>query len=194
MIDEAHNIERVAEDHFGVDISNHRARFLLDGLYNPRTHRGLLAHAGDDEAIGLVRETDRAANAFFKRVQAWYDAEQDAGNGRCRPHFIDDTVSPALTELKKRLGMLSEEGEDEDQKFELARVGGPLPRPDPGLGRFPVPGADGPHLLGRGGRQPEPDDPPAGRPAERRTRCPALPLREVQVRDPHQRHLEHGRE
>ena len=121
VIDEAHNIERVAEDHFGVDISNYRTRFLLDGLYNSRTHRGLLAHAGDDDAIELVRETDRAVNAFFKRVQAWYDAEQSAGNGRCRPHFIDDTVSPVLTELKKTLGKLSEQGDDEDQKFELAR-------------------------------------------------------------------------
>jgi ATP-dependent DNA helicase DinG len=121
VIDEAHNIERVAEDHFGVDVSNHRARFLLDGLYNPRTHRGLLAHAGDDKALALVREADGAANAFFKRVQTWYEVERETGNGRCRPHFIDDTVSPALAELKKRLDMLSEEGTDEDQKFELAR-------------------------------------------------------------------------
>jgi ATP-dependent DNA helicase DinG len=121
VIDEAHNIERVAEEHFGVDVSNHRARFLLDGLYNPRTHRGLLAHAGDDKALALVREADGAANAFFKRVQTWYEVERDTGNGRCRPHFVDDTVSPALTELKKRLDMLSEEGEDEDQKFELGR-------------------------------------------------------------------------
>ena len=85
VIDEAHNIERVAEDHFGVDISNHRTRFLLDGLYNPRTHRGLLAHAGDDDAIELVRETDRAANAFFKRVQAWYDAEQTPATAAAGP-------------------------------------------------------------------------------------------------------------
>ena len=121
VIDEAHNIERVAEEHFGVDISNYRTRFLLDGLYNPRTHRGLLAHADDDQAIDLVREADRAANTFFKRVQAWYEAEQATGNGRCPPHFIDDTVSPALTELKKRLGSLSEDSQDEDQKSELAR-------------------------------------------------------------------------
>jgi ATP-dependent DNA helicase DinG len=121
VIDEAHNIERVAEDHFGVDISNHRARFLLDGLYNLRTHRGLLAHAGDDKAIALVREADGAANTFFKRVQTWYEAERGTGNGRCRPHFVDDTLSPALVELKKRLDILSEDGADEDQKFELAR-------------------------------------------------------------------------
>jgi len=121
VIDEAHNIERVAEDHFGVDISNYRARFLLDGLYNPRTHRGLLAHAGDDKAMALVREADGAASAFFKRVQTWYELERGTGNGRCGPRFIDDTISPALAELKKRLDGLSAEGEDEDQKFELAR-------------------------------------------------------------------------
>ena len=124
VIDEAHNIERVAEEHFGVDISHYRTRFLLDSLYNARTHRGLLAHAGDDEAIDLVRQTDRAAQAFFKRVQAWYDVEQDQNNGRCRPHFIDDTVSPALTQLKKRLDTLSGESQDEDQKFEFARSAG----------------------------------------------------------------------
>ncbi len=121
VIDEAHNIERVAEEHFGVDISNYRTRFLLDGLYNPRTHRGLLAHAGDEDGIDLVRETDRATNAFFKVVQAWYDAEQEKNNGRCRPHFIDDTVSPALTQLRKRLDTLSADSQDEDQKFEFTR-------------------------------------------------------------------------
>ncbi len=122
VIDEAHNIERVAEEHFGVDISNYRTRFLLDGLYNARTHRGLLAHAGDDQAIELVREVDRAANTFFKSVQTWYETEQTAGNGRCPPRFINDTVSPALIELKKRLASLSEDSQDEDQKSELARA------------------------------------------------------------------------
>jgi ATP-dependent DNA helicase DinG len=122
VIDEAHNVERVAEEHFGVDISNHRARFLFDGLHNTRTHRGLLAHAGDDEAIDLVRQTERAANTFFKTVQAWYQLEHGRNNGRCPPHFIDDTVSPDLTQLKKRLESLSADSEDEDQKAELARA------------------------------------------------------------------------
>ena len=121
VIDEAHNIERVAEEHFGVDISNHRARFLLDGLYNPRTHRGLLAHGDTDNAIDLVRGAADATNAFFGKVQAWYDAEQDRTNGRCGPRFINDTASPALKELRKALGKLSKEAKDPDQEFELAR-------------------------------------------------------------------------
>jgi len=121
VIDEAHNIERVAEEHFGVDISNHRARFLLDGLYNPRTHRGLLAPGEANTAIDLVQETSDAANGFFSRVQTWYEAERNRSNGRCRPHFIEDMVSPALKELRKVLGKLSKEAQDPDQEFELAR-------------------------------------------------------------------------
>jgi len=121
VIDEAHNIERVAEEHFGIEVSNYRAKFLLDGLYNPQTHRGLLAHEESDDTVKLVGETSDAARAFFRRVQAWYDAERDTGNGRCRPHFIEDTVSPLLKDLGKTLAAMSKEAEDADQQFELAR-------------------------------------------------------------------------
>ncbi|OHB66412.1 MAG: hypothetical protein A2Y76_06690 [Planctomycetes bacterium RBG_13_60_9] len=121
VIDEAQNIERVAEEQFGVDVSNHRAKFLLDGLYNPRTHRGLLAHGDADRIVDLVCEAGDVANGFFRKVQAWYDAEKDTNNGRCRPHFIDDTISPSLKELRKALDTLSEEADDSDQQFELVR-------------------------------------------------------------------------
>jgi ATP-dependent DNA helicase DinG len=121
VIDEAHNMERVAEEQFGVDISNHRVKFLLDGLYNPRTHRGLLAHGSPEEAIDLVCEAGDAANAFFRKVHAWYDAEQDRHHGRCPPAFVNDTLSPFLTALRKALSELGNEAEDPDQKFELIR-------------------------------------------------------------------------
>jgi ATP-dependent DNA helicase DinG len=35
VLDEAHNLERVAEEHFGIDVTNHRAKYLLDELYTP---------------------------------------------------------------------------------------------------------------------------------------------------------------
>ena len=73
----------MAEEHFGVDVTNHRAKYLLDELYNPRTHRGLLAHSDGDEIIKLVGETGDAAGDFFRKVQAWYEAEKDRTNGRC---------------------------------------------------------------------------------------------------------------
>ncbi len=124
VIDEAQNIERVAEEHFGIDLSNHRAKFLFDGLYNPRTRRGLLAHSDAEQAIELVSEASDAARAFFRKVREWYAAAKDKNNGRCGPGFVKDTLSPSLKELRKVLGALSREAEDIDQKLEIARSAG----------------------------------------------------------------------
>lgn len=124
VIDEAQNIERVAEEHFGIDVSNHRAKFLFDGLYNSRTHRGLLAHSDAEQAVELVSEASDAAKAFFRKVREWYEAGKGKNNGRCCPGFVNDTLSPSLKELRKALGALSKETEDLDQKFEIARSAG----------------------------------------------------------------------
>ncbi len=40
IVDEAHNIEHVAEGHFGINISFARINYLLSGLYSPRSKRG----------------------------------------------------------------------------------------------------------------------------------------------------------
>ena len=44
IIDEAHNIEHVADDHFGIDVSSYRIRRLLNELYNPVKKRGFLSY------------------------------------------------------------------------------------------------------------------------------------------------------
>jgi len=121
VLDEAHNLERVAEEHFGVDVTNHRAKYLLDELYNPRTHHGLLAHSDGDEIIKLVSETGGAASDFFRKVQAWYDAEKDRTNGKCPARFVKDALSPSLKELRKALGQLSKETKDPDKQGEIDR-------------------------------------------------------------------------
>jgi ATP-dependent DNA helicase DinG len=123
VIDEAHNLERVAEEHFGVHVSSHRITFLLDRLYNPRTRRGLLAHAdGAEDILELANRTGKEAAAFFRRVRSWYDGAKQETNGRCHCCFVDDTVSPYLHDLRKGLGRLAEGSEDDDEKFELRRA------------------------------------------------------------------------
>ncbi len=121
VLDEAHNLERVAEEHFGIDITNHRAKYLLDELYNPRTHRGLLAHSDGDEIIKLVSETGGAAGDFFGKVQAWYETEKDKTAGRCPARFVNDTLSASLKELRKALGRLGKETDDSDKQAEFSR-------------------------------------------------------------------------
>ncbi len=125
IVDEAHNIEHVAEDHFGIDISNHRVRFLLDGLFNSRTHRGLLTykHSGEhvNKAIDIVGQTNHQSQVFFKNVRQWYDMHRNETNGRCHRNFIDDTLSGLLGQLSSALGKLVREIEDADEKFEIRR-------------------------------------------------------------------------
>jgi len=121
IIDEAHNTERVAEDHFGINISNHRIRFLLDGLYNARTRKGLLAFMGADKAIDAVAKVGRQATRFFRRVRQWYDSAKQETNGRCHRNCIEDTLSGYLKNLRSELVKLGRGIKDEDEKFEIQR-------------------------------------------------------------------------
>jgi len=121
ILDEAHNVERVAEQHFGIDLSNRRIKFLLDGLYNPQTHRGLLAYTDSQKTIELVRRTATLARTFFKQVRIWYQQTKSETNGRCHRNFVDDTMSGHLKNLRSELARLAKQTEDIDEKFELLR-------------------------------------------------------------------------
>jgi len=121
IIDEAHNTEHVAENHFGIDISNRRVKFVLDNLYNPRTHRGLLTHTDAKAAVELVYKIEKESKRFFKEIQVWYERTKDETKGRCYKNFVDDTLSGHLKDLSRELAGLAKEKEDEDEKFEILR-------------------------------------------------------------------------
>ena len=121
VIDEAHNIEHVAEDHFGINISNHKIRYLLDGLYNPRTHRGILAHMNAEKAIDNVSRARKKTMNFLKDVRHWYEGVKDQTRGRCYKHFVDDTISVYFKDLGSELSRLAKHSEDVDEKFEIMR-------------------------------------------------------------------------
>jgi ATP-dependent DNA helicase DinG len=121
VIDEAHNVEHVAQEHFGINISSPRVRFLLDRLYNPRTRRGLLAYSDAGDAIALVRQVNRQSRLFFERVHNWYEQNKDQTNGRCYRNFVDDIVSTGLGSLKVQLLSLAKETRDADEKLEMMR-------------------------------------------------------------------------
>jgi len=125
VIDEAHNIEHVAEEHFGINISPGRVKFLLNGLYNPQTHKGLLVYvgskAGKEKAIDAVGRTHRKSQEFFKQAAGWYEHNLEQTNGRCYANFVEDTLSGYLNELRCQLGRLTKGARDEDERLELMR-------------------------------------------------------------------------
>ncbi len=129
IIDEAHNIERVAEEHFGIEISTGAVRFLLDGLYNPRTHKGLLVYTEAGKLTDLVVKAGEAAKGFFKGVRQWNEQHKTQtpstgsgrANGRCYKNFIEDNLSAQFKELRTGLSGLAKQAKDEDERFELTR-------------------------------------------------------------------------
>lgn len=122
IIDEAHNIEHVAEDHFGIRISQFGIIYLLDRLYNPRKSKGLLAYdPAAQEAREQVRQCHASTRVFFSQVQAWHAHTGDEEGGRCQPDFVEDNLSHQLKELRLSLNKLAKQTSDEDDLSELTR-------------------------------------------------------------------------
>jgi len=121
IIDEAHNMEHVAEDHFGIDISNRRVKFVLDNLYNPRTHKGLLTHTDAKEAVDLIYNIGKESARFFNGIRTWYEQTKNETKGKCYRNFVDDTLSGHLKVLSRELAGLAKHKKDADEKFEITR-------------------------------------------------------------------------
>lgn len=121
IIDEAHNIERVAESHFGINISNHTVKYLLDNLYNPVTKRGLLAYTKSEGIIELIGKLTKATTRFFRQIRGWYEEAKDENGGRCYKNFVDEIISEDLKKLRSELSRLANKTEDIDDKFEILR-------------------------------------------------------------------------
>jgi len=122
IVDEAHNIERVAENHFGIDISNWRIKLLLNSIYNPTTRRGLLAYTKAEKAIDIVCCAARESEKFFKKVIRWYEKTRDKTGGRYYKNFIEDNISGHLKKLRRELSDMANTTEDVDGKFEIIRM------------------------------------------------------------------------
>lgn len=121
VIDEAHNIEHVAEEHFGINITNFTISHLLRRLYNGRTGKGLLTFTDADEAIRLVGRCDEAAKAFFANVRNWYEQTRDKTAGRCYANFVDDNITGSIRQLRLALSKLAKKADDVDEQSEFAR-------------------------------------------------------------------------
>lgn len=122
IIDEAHNIEHVAEDHFGINISNFTVKFLLDALYNPRTRKGLLAYMNAHKAVNIVALVAKESRKFFSLVNKWFEQTGSETAGRCYKNFIEDNLTGHLKNLHAELAALAKICKDVDEKFEIMRL------------------------------------------------------------------------
>jgi len=119
VLDEAHTVESVASDHFGVLVSDGQVRFLLNMLFNERTGRGLLAVGAGAAAVEAVRKARRAAEAFFGDVRAWLGQSGSATKRVREPQMVANGLTPALKELAGTLRSVRGKTDAEEDRFEL---------------------------------------------------------------------------
>lgn len=127
ILDEAHCVEDVAADHFGLSLTQGRVSHLLTGLYHGRTRKGYLAQLtrlGIDlelvnRAVELVGEAEDASRLFFDDL-IHLSRQADVRNGRIRQaDAIANPLTPAMNDLALRLRRLREETTSEADRFEL---------------------------------------------------------------------------
>lgn len=129
ILDEAHNVEDAACEHFGLSLAQPRVNRLLRTLFSPRRGKGYLmerqlqlAPAGADaveRAVHLVINAEDAAKRFFEALLE-YAQRNRANSGRIvRPDVIDNDLTPAMRDVAVRLRNIREKIENEQDRFEL---------------------------------------------------------------------------
>ncbi len=124
VLDEAHMVEDVASDHFGVSLSEGRVGLLLSVLYDPRRERGFLSSLSvEDESVldrcaRSVMEARHAADRQFELAQRFVPWE--IGTKRLRDEDeMEDTITGAFKDLATSLRRVREVARREEDKFEL---------------------------------------------------------------------------
>ena len=124
ILDEAHAIEDVAAEHFGLRLSESQVKHLLGSLWQSRSKKGFLATL-DESDVGVresreaVEEAEISCREFFSEWLAWREA--DGGSGRVPgPGVVDNSLSPVLVHLENAINLLRGRLHDEAQRAELA--------------------------------------------------------------------------
>ncbi len=127
ILDEAHALEDVACDHFGLSLTESRVEHLLGALYHTRTGRGFLPYLASaskraeaiDAAHHLVLKALDASRAFFDDLVRAASG-RGVRSGRIRTaHLVPNPLSPAMDALALRLQALKEDCKVEADQFEL---------------------------------------------------------------------------
>jgi Rad3-related DNA helicase/REP element-mobilizing transposase RayT len=128
VMDEAHTIEDVAGQHFGLRLSEGSVNYQLRSLYDPRKAKGLLTALGSkaEDAVEATYRLFGIAERFFERCVA-YQQQFGRSNGRIQQRgVVDNDLTPALADLSDRLKSLATTTEKEDEISELTAVAAKL--------------------------------------------------------------------
>lgn len=129
VLDEAHTLEEVASDHFGLTLSESRVEHFLGVLYHPHTGRGHLAQLDQQlmtqaqgpliaATIESVHEALRTSRAFFEEIHL-LARSGELGTGRIRrTGLFNVPLDAALRGVALRLKTLKDALKREEDQLE----------------------------------------------------------------------------
>src|SRR4051812_6066670 len=121
ILDEAHTVEDVAGEHFGLKVSEGGLRYQLRNLFDPRRGKGLLSGHGAYaiDAMEDIEELSGKIDRFFSRVLRWQQ-QNGRSNGRVdASHWIENDISPKLRDLSLHLKAMLTHIESEEETSEI---------------------------------------------------------------------------
>jgi ATP-dependent DNA helicase DinG len=117
VFDEAHQIEEVATDYLGVEITNYSVRYLLDGLLSHRTRKGLLTRLtvqdAELQAVRAMVDGLRLVSENFFLNLAPFLAREPVLRVR-KPGVVPDILTDPLLELEDAVLALTVETHEEE--------------------------------------------------------------------------------
>jgi len=131
ILDEAHSVEEVAADHFGLNLAESRIAHLLRLLYDPRRHKGFLATlqlkdgstALVDKAVARALRCWNDKDALFDALLKWQETSGRPNGRITEPDIVENTLTDGMKELAELLKLLREKvGRDADE-YELNSYG-----------------------------------------------------------------------
>ena len=124
VFDEAHELEEVAATYLGLDISNYRLKYLLDGIISP-AQKGLLTRLNDlkeEETLfvdSMVHQARTAGDEFFHALTA----QMGASPQRIRKAgFVENNLARPIVQLASLLEELQEKVGNDEDALELKAV------------------------------------------------------------------------
>ena len=117
VLDEAHTVEDVAGQHFGLKVTESGVRYQLRTLYDPKRGKGMLSTHGAiaNDAIRDVVELHDMADEFFSRCFE-YQHTRGRPNGRIHEaNWVGNDLTPKMHGLSLHLkAMLTHLEKDEE--------------------------------------------------------------------------------
>lgn len=133
VVDEAHNLEAVASDFLGFELTDRALKRLFDDIANPNTGHGLAFRLGRHQGHGLdgveeaIQQARASAKGFFDQIQTVVFSRQRKSASSVdsslavrlqRPHPVQDTFSRTMDVLADKLReavILSQTAEEETE-------------------------------------------------------------------------------